>query len=144
MDDFLEIPSYELSELLSALKPYQRNSMLLLVKEYGEEEAAKKWLSANGPSDTQKFGGTRANPEPFWDRFNEEFQALVCGDKKYKQARKDIMSKGSVVALALVTEISNILASALGLPLPLILPVVSVTLTTVGKVGIGAYCKSRT
>ena len=93
MDKLTPIPLYELAELLTALKPYQAGAISELIEKHGEEEAAKLWLSANGPTDTQKFGGEGSRySEPFWDKFHEELRLVICGDKKYGEDREKLLS----------------------------------------------------
>ncbi|WP_279486174.1 hypothetical protein [Aeromonas veronii] len=86
MTDLNTLPTFSLDELLAGLKPYQRSSITTLIEAHGEEEAAKQWLAANGPSSTQQFGGKpQGNPQPFWERLMAEFRLFICGDKKYKK-----------------------------------------------------------
>lgn len=138
--DSQTIPAFSLEVLLDTLKTYQRETMGALIKENGEEEAAKIWLAANGPSSTQQFGGDPADPKPFWDRFYDEFRKFICGDKKYKKERDELLSKSAPTAILLVSTISSLIATTLGLAAALVTPVVAVLLHTVGKIGITAWC----
>ena len=142
MSELTSIPSFEFDELLAALKPYQATAISKLKEKHGEEEAAKLWLSANGPSDTQKFGG--ANPvdsKPFWDKFNEELRLFVCGDKKYKKERDKLFSEAKPVSIVLISGISGFLGSTLGFAPSLLAPAVAMMLYAIGKVGVNAWCK---
>ena len=139
----MEIPNYSFDELLETLKPYQRISILNLIEKYGDEEAAKKWLMANGPADTIKFGGQQmGDPQPFWDKLMAEFRAIVCGDEKYKKEVDSLLEQAKPVALVVVTSISTLLATSLGIAAALISPVVVILLKMVCKVGINMWCKS--
>lgn len=132
---------FEPKELMGVLKPYQRKSIEELIQNFGEEDAAKKWLAANGPSSTQKFGGSQAdNPKPFWDRFSQEFRLFVCGDKKYAKERKELLKQANPTALVVVSTISVVIATTLGLAPALITPVVVIMLKVVGRIGLNAWC----
>lgn len=134
-------PKYELSELLQILKPYQKESIDLLIDNYGEEEAAKRWLSANGPSVTQKFGGQQqGNAQPFWDSLIFELRLFICSDKKYKKEREQLLSSSRPAALFAVSTISVAIATTLGIAASLIVPVVAVMLGVIGKIGVNAWC----
>ena len=126
MGKLTPIPSYEFKELLSALKPYQADAISHFVEKYSEEEAAKLWLSANGPSDTRKFGGVGVpDPKPFWDKFNEELRLFICGDKKYKTERDKLLSEAKPASVVLVSGISGLLGSTLGFAPSLLVPAVA-------------------
>lgn len=142
MDELNPIPSYELDELLTSLKPYQASAISQLIDKHGEEEAARLWLSANGPTDTQKFGGTGPlDSKPFWDKFNEELRLFICGDKKYKAERAKLLSEAKPASVVLVSGISGLLGSTLGFAPSLLVPAVAMMLYVIGKVGVNAWCK---
>ncbi len=142
MDELTQIPSYELSELLAALKPYQAVAVSQLIKKHSEEEAAKLWLSACGPTDTKKFGGA-GSPEskPFWNKFNEELHLFICGDKKYKEERDKLLSETKPASIVLVSGISGLLGSTLGFAPSLLAPAVAMMCYVIGKVGVNAWCR---
>lgn len=136
------LPTFSLDELLAALKPYQRNSIATLIAAHGEEEAAKKWLAANGPSSTQQFGGQQqGNPQPFWERLMAEFRLFVCGDKKYKKDRDKLLAQATPTAMFVVSGVSSVIASTLGLAAALITPAIAILLHIVSKIGINAWCE---
>lgn len=142
MDELTPIPAYELDELLTALKPYQAGAISQLIEKHGEEEAAKLWLSANGPIDTQKFGGSSSrDPKPFWDKFNEELRLVICDDEKYKEDRKKLLSQAKPAADYVVHGITALVATNLGLAPALLVPPVALMLRVIGKVGVNAWCK---
>ena len=142
MNESTPIPLYELDELLAALKPYQTSSISQLLEKHGEEEAAKLWLSANGPTDTQKFGGSGPlDSKPFWNKFNEELRLFICGNKKYDKERRKLLSQAKPASLVLVSGISGLLGSTLGFAPSLLAPPVAMMLYVIGKVGVNAWCK---
>ncbi|MFA6313244.1 MAG: hypothetical protein WCV99_24995 [Sterolibacterium sp.] len=142
MDELAPVPSYELSELLAALKPYQASALSQLLEKHGEEEAAELWLSATGPSNTQRFGGAAPlDSKPFWNKFSEELRLFICGDKKYKKERDKLLSEAKPASLVLVSGISGLLGSTLGFAPSLLAPAVAMMLFAVGKVGVNAWCK---
>ena len=142
MSEFMPIPAFDLDDLLNTLKPYQANAISQLREKHGEEEAARLWLSANGPSDTQKFGGAGPmNSKPFWDKFNAELRLFVCGDQKYKTERNKLLLEAKPASLYLVSGISGLLGSTLGFAPSLLAPPVAMMLYLIGKFGVNAWCK---
>lgn len=128
-----------LEEWVSALKPYQSMSLSKMVAELGEEDAAKTWLSANGPSATVVFGGA-SNPEPFFDRFMEEFKKFICGDETYSESRAQLVAESEVAKAIYISVISTALAATLGYTAALLAPAVAIFLHVVGKIGVNAWC----
>lgn len=128
------IENSSLDEWVETLKPYQKSTIKALSEQHGEEETAKKWLSAQGPSSTIGFGGI-SNPEPFFDRFMEEFRKFICGDEAYDSFRKQLGAESPVVKTIYVSVISTALGAALGYTATLLAPAVAVMLHLVGKMG---------
>lgn len=91
----MNIPNDTLENWLSEPKQYQKSSLEKLIAEFGEEEAAKRWLSSYGPSNIVHFGGEKNNT-PFFDRFNDEFRKFICGDESYKKEREQLLVETSI------------------------------------------------
>lgn len=134
------IPKLGLDEWLNELKPYQRELIKNLVENYGEEVAIEKWLSANGPSDTIQFGGD-GNVEPFLQRFKDEFNKFICGHEDYKKERKEYETYGEEIRTMMVASIAGAIGAKIGIASAIISPIVVLSLYTVGKIGLNAYCK---
>ena len=137
----MNVENSPLEEWLSALKPYQSNSIAKLVENLGEEEAAKQWLSANGPSSTVAFGGA-SNPEPFFDRFMEEFKKFICGDEAYEEFREQLGAESPVLKTIYVSVISTAIGATLGYTATLLAPAVAILLHLVGTMGVKAWCSA--
>lgn len=135
----MEIPNYELAEWLSVLKPYQKDIVLQLVSEYGEEKAIEKWLSASGPTSTVKFGGD-GNMKPFLDRYKNEINKLICGHPDYDSERAEFGEKNGKLKTAIVSSLSSLIGSKLGVAATVLAPVIVLSLYTAGKMGVNAYC----
>lgn len=129
---------------LSELKPYQAASISSLLIEYGEEEAIKRWLSANGSAENIPFGGENSNDgNLFMVKFKLEFKKLICGHYDYKYVHKNLNSQATIVKAYWIATISTELSSTLGFAATLLFPVVAIMLSTVGKIGLRAYCSSQ-
>ncbi len=137
----MDLPQADLADWLAPLKQYQRSSLSTLIEKHGEEEAAKLWLGANGPKDTQKFGG-QGDIKPFWDRFMAELRLFICGDKRYSKERKELLQQAKGATALLVSVISGAIGASLGFSASLLAPAVALMLHVVGKVGINAWCGS--
>jgi len=135
------IQDITLENWLSELKAYQRNSIVTLIDEYGEENAVEKWLSANGPKDNVPFGGLQStDTKPFLDKFKTEFKKFVCNHPDYDEERKKLNMESPVVKAIWISVISAALGATLGFAATLLAPVVAVMLSLVGKMGLNAYC----
>lgn len=135
----MEIEDTSLEEWLSILKPYQSVPMLYMANEFGPEDAAKRWLAANGPGSTVGFGGS-GNPEPFFDRFMEEFKKFICGDVIYEEHRNQLIKESGVTKTIYVSIISAALGATLGYTATLLAPAVAIMLHAVGTMGLKAWC----
>ena len=139
----MDIPNNTVQEWINALKPYQSNSVSQLVDAYGEEEAIKRWLSANGPNSTIKFGGTGNSPEPFFFMFKEEFSKFICGDESYSKYREQLMAETPIAKTIYISCISAALGAALGYAATLLAPAVAIMLHIVGAMGVNAWCNQN-
>lgn len=137
----MEIPNYELDEWVSVLKPYQKEIILQLVEEFGEEKAIEKWLTASGPTSTVKFGGD-GNAKPFLDRYKIEIDKLICGHPDYSKERTEFGENGEKLKTVIVSSISSLIGSTLGVSGAVLAPVIVLSLYTAGKMGVKAYCSN--
>lgn len=135
----MEIPNIELEEWLEVLKPYQRDIIRDLVEKHGAEIAIEKWLLASGPTEIVNFGG-EGNTKPFLDRFKEEMNKFICGHNDYKKEIKEYKVSGEKIKTIMVSGISATIGVKIGIASAIIAPIVALTLFTVGKIGVIAYC----
>jgi len=139
----MEIPNLEITEWVSELKPYQSNSINQLLDEHDSEETIKLWLSANGPTSTIQFGGENESPEPFLERFKEEFKKFICGDEKYNQFREQLSAEAPIAKSIYISVIAAALGATLGYTATLLAPAVAIMLHVVGTVGVNAWCTTN-
>lgn len=136
------IPDFSDDEIIGSLKSYQKNLINQLLADHDEETAAKIWLSSTGPLDLRRFGGDQSsNGDAFYQRFLAEFREYVCGGKRYKKDRDELMKIAKPVANYFVTGISVAIAGTLGVAVGLVVPAVALLLRVLGKIGLNAYCK---
>ncbi len=138
----MDIDNAPLEEWLDPLKKYQQDTFKQLVDLHGVEEATKLWISAQGPSSTVGFGG-ESNPQPFYDKFREEFRKLVCGDPAYEQVRQQLQREAPVVKNIYISMVSAALGASLGFTATLLAPAVAALLYLVGQMGLNAWCEVR-
>jgi len=135
----IEIPKYNIDELLNELKPYQRNELEKLLKSNNPIDAAKIWLSAKGADTTIAFGGKK-DSHKLWDNFIVEFNKFICDDEEYTDNKNDIKKEMPISKELLISIISSSIATQLGYPAIFISPAVVLVLFTVGKMTKNAYC----
>jgi hypothetical protein len=136
----IDISNIELGDALNTLKPYQKNTLLALIEQYGDEGAAEAWLSSGGPDGMTKFGGSIGNAKPFWEAVKKEFKKLICGDTAYDDVRSKIepISKNNIDYA--INFIALSVATSLAVPHPLIVPVIAILIHIAGKVTVRAWC----
>jgi hypothetical protein len=139
----MELPSATIDEWVSELKTYQANSINQLLSENDPEETIKLWLSANGPNTTIQFGGANESPEPFFDRFKEEFRKFMCGDSAYESFRSQLSAETPVAKTIYISIISAALGATLGYAATLLAPAVAIMLNLVCTMGINAWCNAN-
>ncbi|WP_413405028.1 MULTISPECIES: hypothetical protein [unclassified Synechococcus] len=139
----MELPSATIDEWVSELKTYQANSINQLLSENDPEETIKLWLSANGPNTTIQFGGANESPEPFFDRFKEEFRKFMCGDSAYESFRSQLSAETPVAKTIYISVISAALGATLGYAATLLAPAVAIMLNLVCTMGINAWCNAN-
>lgn len=139
----MELPSATIDEWVSELKTYQANSINQLLSENDPEETIKLWLSANGPNTTIQFGGANESPEPFIDRFKEEFRKFMCGDSAYESFRSQLSAETPVAKTIYISVISAALGATLGYAATLLAPAVAIMLNLVCTMGINAWCNAN-
>lgn len=135
-----EVENIKLEEWLNELKPYQKKSISLLITQHGEEKAAEIWVTSNGPLNNIPFGGAFQNSQPFFDRFLLEFQKFICGHPDYESYRKKLGAETPVVKTLYISMISSAIGATIGFYATLLAPAVAILLSTVGKMGLNAYC----
>lgn len=136
------IEKIELTDWLSELKPYQRNSIEILIKNHGEEKAAEIWITSNGPLNNVPFGGDRVkDTKQFYERFKTEFGKFMCGHPNYDKYRKKLEAEVPIIKSMIISTISTALSATLGFATALLAPAVVLLLSCVGKMGLNAYCQ---
>ena len=138
----IPIANDDIDNWLIVLKPYQADSIRLLINEYGDENAAEKWLTANGPSNQVAFGGIsdQNQDNTFYTNFKIEFHKFICGDPKYETERNRLGVSLIAPKQLIISIISGALGATFGVTGALLAPAVCVLLFIVGKMGVNAYC----
>lgn len=132
---------YQGSDWIHALPVHQSKIIdELIASGQGEEQIAELWLSKIGAPSTVGFGanGTIQN---FYGNVKTEVVKMLCGDAKYEKDRseaKEIWEKHG--KLSLVSAVSAVIGSTVGLAAAAIIPVVALLFSMIGKIGIGAFC----
>lgn len=137
----IHIENSPIEEWIGELKPYQQEIIISFVAQFGEQDAAKKWLQSNGPSNTIQFGGNpNSDSTTFYQQCVNEFNKFICGHPDYKEYRNKIKQEEPIGKGIIITLISGALASNLGFAASLLAPFVALMLFSAGKIGLNAYC----
>lgn len=142
----LSIEPIAIEDCIASFKPYQRKLIENLVAKYGAEGAAEQWLTSRGPCQTSTFGGTpqEQNQTPnYWSRFKEQFDKFICGHPDYDKERAAFISTGKPLGLAGVTGIATWLGPIIGMSPIILAPAVALLLTVTSKMGVKAYCVTK-
>lgn len=106
------------------------------------KKASKK---STPPKNPQKVAKTSAVSRPqygsLWQGIKAEFYLLVCtNNSKYAPVQKSINQHGASITIMAVSTIAAAIAAALGVTAGVVVPVVSIFLLAVSKVGMNAWC----
>ena len=140
----LKIPDAPIDEWLSELKPYQRDTLKQFLGGQDADGAAEKWLTTLGSPNIAGFGGNIVDPKPFWARFKAEVHKFVCDEKAYAEDKKALRSEMPISKPLLISIMSSAIGATLGTAGTLIAPAVTLTLFTIGRLGLNAYCAKDT
>ena len=141
--DLNEMLSSDDPNWVEALPAYQREIVHeLLGQGLSAEEAASKWLNSTGPSNTFPFGAGPGQ-SVFYEKLVEEVEAFLCGSERYAEDRKRFFAEFQAKHAYIVGGISVSVAPALGAAAPLLAPAIALTLLTIGRITLNAWCASR-
>lgn len=135
----VEIPDGDLDDWLKELKPYQADSLRVMLEHSEPEEVAQKWITSRGPGSIEPFGGTR-DTQPFWDRFRAEFRKFICDDQSYRDEKAALLEQGPISRALLVSAVSAAVGATIGYSAALLAPAITLLLSLVAKMGKNAYC----
>lgn len=131
------IPEYTTEELAEVLEPFQQSLILDLLSQHSEEEALQIWLNVSGPDHTATFGGNGL--KDYFKNFKTEFDNLILGEDKYKDALKEFNEHATVSKFFIVAHLSTILAESMGVVAGVVAPMIVLSLGVVTKIGLNAY-----
>lgn len=131
------IPEYTTKELVEVLEPFQQSLILDLLTQHSEEEALQIWLSVSGPEHTATFGGNGL--KDYFKNFKTEFDNLILGEDKYKDAIKEFSEHATVSKFFVVAHLSSVLAENMGVVAGVVAPMIVLSLGVVAKIGLNAY-----
>lgn len=129
-------------EWLISLPKYQQDTIkdLLSIKE--PEDAAIAWLTAT-TQNTSPFSAKNEDSSSYFDSIKAELYKLLCGNPEYDEERKELSGiiKSQDNRTLIVSSISGIIGSKVGLAGTFIAPVTVLLFMTISKVSINAWCE---
>ena len=137
----INIPNNTFNEWLEELKPYQANSIKQLALNNEIEEVAKIWITTQGNDSTIPFGAVQ-DTSPFWNNFKDEFKKFICDDNSYSEEKKLLKKENKQMKTILISTISSSIGATIGFSGAILAPAIVIMLSTVGTMGINAYCKT--
>ena len=139
----MDIPNLELDEWIDVLKPYQKKIVIELVDKYGIEGAIDRWTISSGPTNTVKFGGEKdVDKKKFSDRYKTEINKFLCGHSDYLEYRSEFLKHNEAIKLGIVSTIASIISPKLGVAGTALAPLIVLSLSLFGKMGMNAYCSA--
>ncbi|CAD5938003.1 hypothetical protein NO976_01790 [Planktothrix agardhii] len=123
---------------LEALPKYQQ---VRVSSTTSYEDAAKQWLDAM-PENTFPFGAERAK-NVFLEKVQDEIEKFLCGDEKYADERKELLSSSELLQTTFVSAVSAAIASTIGAAATYVMPIVVLLFMTMGKITLNAWCQMR-
>ena len=139
---------FELEEIYNEIGVQQANDLKLMVEEYGEEEAAMKWLEEKvvpelpvTPYDGN-IGDSDSTTKPFGKRVKDEIDMLICGHPKYNKERESILDQFHGWTLYAATAGAAVLGVTFGVSAGILSPAILLLVRSACKVGVNAYCQN--
>lgn len=104
-------------------------------------------MTARGPMQTATFGGNQVgegSTPNYWNRLRTEIDKLICGHPDYKKEQEKFLAAGKSIGLGGVTALANWLSPLVGVSPVLLSPSIILVLHTMAKMGVKAYCSTKT
>ena len=140
----MEIVNESLDTWLDVLKPYQRNTIKVLLdkNDNDEEKVAQIWLSSGGPINTATFGGlpSSTSNKNYYQCLKDELNKLICGDDTYVEEKKRILEKSNLINVCAASQIALFLSPIIEVSVPILTPAIVLMLHVISKVSVNAYC----
>ncbi|MCZ2258264.1 hypothetical protein [Sporosarcina sp. G11-34] len=106
------------------------------------EDAAIAWLTAT-TENTSPFSAKKEDTSSYFDSIKNELYKLLCGNPEYDEERIELSGiiKSKDNKTLIVSSISGIIGSKVGLSATFIAPVTVLLFMTISKVSINARCE---
>lgn len=130
---------------IAELPEFQREPLQKLLKSgLSYDQIAQSWLSASAEN-TYRFSATSpaGKKDAFLDSLKAEVRAFLCGDKKYKKERDGLFGERGQGRIFVVSAIAVAIAPHLNVAAPVIAPLIAITLASIGKITINAWCSAQ-
>ncbi|PGM45484.1 hypothetical protein [Bacillus thuringiensis] len=139
------LEAQEPSDWLNSLPNYQKDIVSELLTSNSHEDAAKAWLEAS-TGNTSPFSGEQKPKKNYFMLLKKEFFKLLCGDPKYAAEREEFtqLIQSPDKKTVLVSWISTLIASQVGLAASFVAPVVVIILMALAKTSLNAWCELQT
>ncbi|HDR7787449.1 hypothetical protein COJ60_22020 [Bacillus cereus] len=140
LNSFLE--TQEPSDWLDSLPNYQKDIVAELLTTNSHEDAAKTWLEAS-TGNTSPFSGEQKSEKKYFIQLKKEVYKLLCGDPKYATERDEFtqLIQSPDNKTLLVSSISGLIGSQIGLAASFVAPVIVIILMTLAKTSLNAWCE---
>jgi hypothetical protein len=146
MTDYLDsLLQDEPAKWIAELPDYQREPLEKLLKDgLSHDQVAHQWLSASAEN-TYRFAATNpaGKKDSFLDSLKKELRAFLCGDKKYKKERDGLFGEKGQGRIFVVSALAVAIAPYLNVAAPVIAPLIALSLASIGKITINAWCESQ-
>lgn len=105
------------------------------------DQVAESWLTASA-ANTFRLGSAPlvAPKETFLSHVKREVRAYLCGDQRYEKERAGLFGDQAATRTLLVSSIAVTIAPSLGVAAPVLAPIVTLVLASIGKVALNAWC----
>ena len=130
---------------IEGIPSYQKNIVeAILEKEKDYSATAEKWLTAS-IENTFPFGGDKSKQGSgiFLEKIKSEIGEYLCGSPKYKKEREGLFGEKGIARNYVVMSLAVAIAPTLGVAAPFLAPAIALTLASLGKITINAWCAAR-
>jgi hypothetical protein len=126
---------------IEALPKYQKTNFVQLLDEgLSYDEVAERWCTATAANTFRLGAAPGPGKSNFLEQVKIEIRACLCGDARYAKERESLFGEKSATRTFVVGGLAVAIAPHLGVAAPVLAPMITLVLASIGGITINAWC----
>lgn len=126
---------------IEALPDYQKENFTQLLNEgLSFDEVAERWCTATAANTFRLSAAPSPGKSSFLEQVKIEIRAYLCGDPRYAKEREGLFGEKSTTRTFVVGGLAVAIAPHLGVAAPVLAPMITLVLASIGGITINAWC----